>query len=99
MPYGLAYQAGYLVDVANTYIRSRTTDNAGDLGRTGGLVVLAVRHLAEPTARECPGTSLGLPAASTGMSVKQPKDHLRGSAPRSHPSRQVTAPPGLSRDI
>lgn len=45
------------------------------------------------------GTFLGLPAASTGMTVKQPKDHLRRSAARSHPSRQVTDPTGLFRDI
>lgn len=36
MPYGLAGQAGYLVDVANTYIRSRTTDNAGTSGVPAG---------------------------------------------------------------
>lgn len=48
---------------------------------------------------EPPGTFLGLPAASTGMTVKQPKGHHRRPAPHSHPSQQVTGPPGLFRDI
>lgn len=44
------------------------------------------------------GIPLGLPAASTDMTVKQPKDHPRSSAPRSHSSPPVTRPPGLFRD-
>jgi hypothetical protein len=43
--------------------------------------------------------SLRSPAASTGMSVKQPKGHSRRSATRDHPSRQVTACAGLFQDI
>lgn len=44
-----------------------------------------------------PGTFLGLSAVSTGMTVKQPKVHLRRSVHDSHSSRQVTKPPGLFR--
>lgn len=45
------------------------------------------------------GTFLGLPAASTGMSGKQPKDRLGRSAAHSHPAQQVAASAGLFRRI
>lgn len=48
---------------------------------------------------EFPGTFLGLPAASTGTSVKQLKGHLHRSATCGRPLRQVMAFAGLFRDI
>ncbi len=45
------------------------------------------------------GSPLGLFWDFRGMTVKQPKGHQRRSAPRSHPSRQVTGLAGLFRDI
>ncbi|GHG96347.1 hypothetical protein Srubr_45000 [Streptomyces rubradiris] len=48
---------------------------------------------------ESSGISLGLPASSTGTSLKELKDHSRRSAANSSPSPQVTTLPGLFRDI
>ncbi len=48
---------------------------------------------------ESPGTFLGLPALSSGTSVKQPKGHSRSSVTTRHSSRQGTAFAGLFRDI
>jgi len=45
------------------------------------------------------GTFLGLPAPSSGTSVKQPKGHSRRSSTTSHSSRQVTGLAGLFWDI
>lgn len=52
-----------------------------------------------PPAVGVPGTFLGLPAPSTGTSVKQPKGHSHSSAGATRPSRQATALAGLFRDI
>ncbi|MGW2952645.1 hypothetical protein [Streptomyces eurythermus] len=45
------------------------------------------------------GISPGLPASSTGMSMKQLKDHSRRSTADLPPSTQVTALTGLQDDM
>jgi hypothetical protein len=64
------------------------------LGQWPDPFLAGIRQQWEPS-----GTFLGLPAPSTGTSVKQPKDHSRRSATISPASREVTALAGLFFDI
>ncbi|GAA2339897.1 hypothetical protein Scani_02040 [Streptomyces caniferus] len=77
--------------------RIKTT--ATDLTPAAPAPHLAWDRKTDSGQRASSGTSLRLQAASTGMTVKQPEGHQHRSAPRNRPSQQVTAPPGLFRDI